>query len=419
LATRRTPRAYATTAIAVDGETPTLTSENVVLWPEGQIKLSNGHTINVDPDGSAGVIASFQKHGALGVVDYEHQTLGGKYSSPDGKAPAAGWIKRLAYVPGRGLVAPEIEWTPAAAAMIHNREYRYLSAVSDYDKKTGRPINLHSVALTNVPATPGAQDLAAASGRFQDVEFAIMAEEPMQDTVTTPADDMAMAIGELRSALVSAGTTVEDGAGMIPIVRMAAAWIMDQNKAPGDGEDGAEDAEAVASLRRLVAAKDGTTLADLVGPIERAIVGDKNPLATQLAAANKRIESLESDRAEAEAEKLVEWAIAERKIDPEREDGPASRSWAIAKAKADPDGFRELVPLMADIGPAEGARTGGPAPKSSPRSTVIAKAAREFETDETLAVATDKRSHIEQRLRDAFGPERKKLTADEATAVGV
>ena len=68
-------------------------------------------------------------HGTDLPIDYEHQTLGGTYSSPNGQAPAAGWIKSLRSEPGIGLLA-EIEWTEQARKMIAAKEYRYLSPVA-------------------------------------------------------------------------------------------------------------------------------------------------------------------------------------------------------------------------------------------------------------------------------------------------
>ena len=91
--------------------------------------------------------------------DYEHQTL---YSEENGQpAPAAGWFKDFEFVPGEGLYALNVEWTPAAAKNIANKEYRYTSAVFAYDKATGRPTKLLHVALTNDPAVDGMKAIQA------------------------------------------------------------------------------------------------------------------------------------------------------------------------------------------------------------------------------------------------------------------
>lgn len=96
------------------------------------------------------------------VVDYEHQTL---YKEQNGQpAPAAGWIKWVSFTP-KGLFA-DVEWTNKAAALIKNREYRYVSAVFAYDTQ-GYVRKLFHAALTNNPALDGMDEvLAAASVQF-------------------------------------------------------------------------------------------------------------------------------------------------------------------------------------------------------------------------------------------------------------
>jgi phage I-like protein len=100
------------------------------------------------------------KRGSLRVIDYEHQTL---LAADNGQpAPAAGWIGGLEVRPD-GLYANAVEWTARAAALIASREYRYISPVFSYDRKTGEVRSVHSAALTNTPALDGLTDLAAQS----------------------------------------------------------------------------------------------------------------------------------------------------------------------------------------------------------------------------------------------------------------
>ncbi|MFV1979492.1 MAG: phage protease, partial [Myxococcota bacterium] len=73
--------------------------------------------------------AAFADHATDTPIDYEHQTLGGSYASPNGQAPAAGWIKAIEAEPGVGLIA-SIEWTEQAKQMLAAKEYRYLSPVA-------------------------------------------------------------------------------------------------------------------------------------------------------------------------------------------------------------------------------------------------------------------------------------------------
>jgi phage I-like protein len=125
----------------------------VLVAPWGQVESTNGSFV-VDDESAALVVAAFDEHGTDIPIDYEHQTLGGTYSSPSGQAPAAGWIKKILSEPGVGILA-EIEWTDRAMEMLSSKEYRYLSPVA-LIRKTDRKLSaIHSVALTNKPAIIG------------------------------------------------------------------------------------------------------------------------------------------------------------------------------------------------------------------------------------------------------------------------
>lgn len=98
------------------------------------------------------------------VIDYEHQTF---HAEKNGEAaPAAGWITRVEWVPGKGLFA-DVQWTAKAKAHITADEYRYISPVIAYDQKTGRVTGLLNAALVNQPALVGMDRVSAAlAARF-------------------------------------------------------------------------------------------------------------------------------------------------------------------------------------------------------------------------------------------------------------
>lgn len=95
---------------------------------------------------AARVVADSQKSGAL-HVDYEHASE--LVAKKGGEAPAAGWINALEV--RDGAIWARVEWTPRAAAMVANREYRFVSPVFLYDTSTREVLSLVSVALTNRP----------------------------------------------------------------------------------------------------------------------------------------------------------------------------------------------------------------------------------------------------------------------------
>ncbi len=129
----------------------------VLLAPWGSVESTHGSFL-VDEEAAKLAVTAFEEHGTDLPIDYEHQTLGGSYASPDGKAPAAGWIKRLLAEPGVGLLA-EIEWTQEGAKTLAAKEYRYLSPVAIIRKTDRKLVGIHSAALTNKPAIVGMEPL--------------------------------------------------------------------------------------------------------------------------------------------------------------------------------------------------------------------------------------------------------------------
>lgn len=125
----------------------------VLLAPWGRVESANGDFV-VDAESVAEAVAAFEKQATDLPIDYEHQTLGGVYSSPTGQAPAAGWIKRLVGETGVGLFA-EIEWTPRGREIVAAKAYRYLSPVAVVRRADRKLVGIHSAALTNKPAIRG------------------------------------------------------------------------------------------------------------------------------------------------------------------------------------------------------------------------------------------------------------------------
>jgi len=125
----------------------------ILLAPWGGVESTNGSFV-VDEESARLTVAAFEEHGTDLPIDYEHQTLGGPYASPDGRAPAAGWIKRIFGEPGVGLLA-DIEWTEQGREMLAAKQYRYLSPVAIIRKSDRKLVGIHSAALTNKPAIVG------------------------------------------------------------------------------------------------------------------------------------------------------------------------------------------------------------------------------------------------------------------------
>jgi phage I-like protein len=149
----------------------------VVVAPWGRVRSSAGAFV-VDEESGRLVVEAFAAHGTDLPIDYEHQTLGGEYASPDGTAPAAGWITQLEAVPNEGIVAT-VNWTDEAWRMIAAKEYRYLSPVALIRRSDRKLIGLHSAALTNKPAIAEMTALVNRTGAASesiDTELAALRE---------------------------------------------------------------------------------------------------------------------------------------------------------------------------------------------------------------------------------------------------
>lgn len=136
-------------AVLSGGEVPT----RVLIAPWGEVESTHG-TFVLDAEAATAAVEAFAAHGTDVPIDFEHQTLGGAYAAPDGRAPAAGWIKRLHVEPGVGLLA-DIEWTGEARELLAGKQYRYLSPVAVIRKADRKLAAIHSAALTNKPAIVG------------------------------------------------------------------------------------------------------------------------------------------------------------------------------------------------------------------------------------------------------------------------
>lgn len=98
------------------------------------------------------------------LIDYEHQSL---MASVNGQpVPAAGWFKNMEWRDGSGMWVTKVDLTNKAKGHIAEKEYRYISPVFTYDKKTGEIIEIVSLAFTNTPAVDGMAALAACTEKF-------------------------------------------------------------------------------------------------------------------------------------------------------------------------------------------------------------------------------------------------------------
>lgn len=175
------------------------------LLPAGQFSAVDGRPFDV-PSGqwtltadiAQRLISIAQAAANELVIDYEHQTLNAdKNGQP---APAGGWFKEhMEWREGSGLwIKPT--WTARALEYIKGKEYRFLSAVFPYDKRTGEPLFIHSAALTNRAGIDGMQDLEALCAQI--VPHPNQDNQPQENPVMNEA---------MRKLLAKLGIELKEG----------------------------------------------------------------------------------------------------------------------------------------------------------------------------------------------------------------
>ena len=108
------------------------------------------------------------------------------------------------------MYAIDVEWTERATQMIEGGEYRYISPVFAYDKKTGKVKWLLHAALTNNPALDGMDAVAASQYQLLNTEKLSMNElleqlrwllnMPVTATVDEVVTELQKAIDQLRGS---------------------------------------------------------------------------------------------------------------------------------------------------------------------------------------------------------------------------
>jgi len=436
-------------------ETPTSGGDQAagLRWhlvvPDGEVKSSSGDFV-LNAEGAAATIAEFRKRGVDLPVDYEHQTLGGEFSSPTGEAPAAGWIKELRYTPGAGLYAGVL-WNQRGLGQISSREYGYFSPVTLVRKKDQVMTGLHSVALTNVPAIEQMERIAASAtlrkwiDAFENTEVQAMGTEqkdvvanvggltggvtPTASPVPPPAPPPGPpAPGPPAPGAEGTGVGASPGLwamlakafGLPPGADFATIWakvaeFVEANRAaaggpaaggPAAGEGEGGEAAMAASLRTVFGLAVDADLETIVNAAKTTAKHEGMVPLDQHNTLVTRVNAMEADDKKRRAEGVLAGAIQANKI-PNDPESAGYKFWK-ERAEADPEGTATALAHVAGIetGRITSVDSGG---GRDDRSTVIAKATAEFE-DCDMKVGS-LRTNVDQALKDKG---LKKLTKDEA-----
>ncbi|MBI3677387.1 MAG: hypothetical protein HY243_12310 [Proteobacteria bacterium] len=305
---------------------PPAVPDEIQLAPLGAFSDDAGNAFTVTPEAISNIIAGFKAKVNDVPVDYEHQTLTGD------KAPAAGWITELANKGKDGLWG-KVKWTAAAAAHLSAKEYRYLSPVllAKGKDSQGRfvPSKLHSAALTNTPKIDGMVPIVNKNALQKTQEDTMLKKIRtllgLQDSATDSHVEEAIVALKSRPGVAP---ELADALGLKPDADLSSA-----------------KATALALKQTAVAQTDAAS----------------------------RLEALEKNLAERNAEDAVALAMKEGKIT------EAQRVWAKDYATKDLPGFQLFAAKAAavvPVGASPSAQSGAPAAPTaslSPEVLLVAK----------------------------------------------
>lgn len=271
----------------------------------------------LDAEGAAALIAQAKSRADRKLIDYEHQSMRAGEIAP---VPAAGWIEALEWrdpadgEPGGLYVVPD--WTPRAAAMIRDREYRYLSPLFSYDPATGRVLDLVSVGLVNQAGLDNLTDLAALAAL----------KHPSKETPMIPKP--------LLAALGAAETATE--------------------------------ADALAALDALKTERD--TLKAEVAALKAAQPDPAKYVPVEsVAKLQEQLAALSADMLAKEVEGIVSAALADGRLAADLKD------WAVALGKKDLAALKDFCAKARPIAALAGMQTGG-TPPAAPAGATLTRA---------------------------------------------
>lgn len=307
------------------------------LIPAGMFRAVDGRPEGVegwflDDAHAAAIVATAAARVSDYVVDYQHQTL---HAEKNGKpAPAAAWFKQLEWRPGDGLYVTDMRWTAAAAQFIEKEEYRYLSPVFAFCKKTGAVLGIRHAALINDPGIDGLTDLAALSASFSDPLTDQLSQEIVMDEL----------LEQLRWLLnLPVGATAEETIAQLQ-------KLIDQIKS-GQGETAAASFDLAAwmtskhaEIAALQAKEDNQVDLTKYVPVEAYLEKEAEVVA------------LSAKQSISEVEQLVAAGRADGRIE------PALEPWAKTQSVAALSAYLEKKAPVVKIGTTQ---SGGDDPKGA------------------------------------------------------
>jgi phage I-like protein len=355
---------------AASGKAPT----RILLVNDGDMGWI-GAEYTLDEESAKAVIAEFDKNGVDVPIDHHHATKHAEDDPGAVQAEAAGWIKRLEYVPGEGLYA-HVEWTADGAKQIEAKKFKYISPSLYVVKETGKPILLHSAALTNRPRTRGQRELLeAAELAVENIgRRNIMDPKKLPGTIKLVAgqddeggDAMGMTPEGKLFVQLQVALGLSDDASPLEILTAAVAAA---KKGEGDEETVSEEVATALGIDK------GSKIELVCAEISKlkATADQAQPTADRLKTLEEANAAREKSDKERAANELVQAQITAGKILPDATTlVESSRKFALS----DPEGFKAWAETLPVICP-PGELTSANAPPPKGRAAILAKATKEY-----------------------------------------
>lgn len=278
------------------------------------------------------------------VIDYEHQTL--TATEKGHKAPAAGWIKHVEWLTGKGLFA-DVDWTEAAKAHIDAKEYRFISPVITYDA-SGKVTGFQLAALTNHPGLLGMEPAMAALSTFAGFP------------TTEQESDVTLLAALIAGLGLKAETTEAEAIA-------AVAALKAQVVAP-------KVPEALVATLKLKPDADMTAACTAVA----ALVATDTAATTTIAALQGEIATLKAKGAGDEVVAAVDKALADGKL------LPAQKDWALSLGRKDMAALTGFIASAPVLAPGQTQTQGDPDPNKT-----AALSAQQTEVFESFGIKPD------------------------------
>ncbi len=382
----------------------------------------------VDASSAKDAIDAFTDQGVDLPIDFDHSTL------DKGAAPnATGWIKSLAYEKGKGIMAT-VELSDEANDLIRTKKVKYVSPVAAFNKETHAITRLHSLALTNKPATkkmPEILEYAASRGvEVGDDEYLVAANydfigETEASKVSKKLHNAAYTLDSCVQLLKSSGVTIAPDQDPIDTIgeaiEMLVGLIEEARKMETEEMAAKEQAK-----EPVVVADDtiGKVLTEALGlkadakPDEVVIAVEKlkarSAQTDEVKVLREKLDAIEKERAE-EA-KVAKDRRIEAKIDEACRTKNIRHNAALlssirnvyALSEAEGDAMVAAIDPVIPSGRVQTTQTSG---TGNSRENVIVAASRAFDSAPDANMFDCRADYVNQVLRES---KMGKLTADEA-----